>query len=573
MSVIRLLTIAAIAGLLSSLAAPAPLAAQSASYHMRTQRDVFVRMRDGVRVAVTVYRPAAPGRFPALLGASAYRYDNDSAAKTFVWNETGPIGFYVAHGYAYVRLDVRGTGKSGGTYDFFGPKEQHDLYDVIEWIAHQPWSTGKVGGIGQSYYAMAQWFMAEQHPPHLACIAPYDGNIDVYRASEYQGGIHSSYWEAWWTATTQTINLHPADGAAPRLLTRNLATELAAHPTYDDWWKERTAFEHVRSITVPLYSIGIWGKLELHLPGNLLGYQLASGPKKLLISAARNSAEAHHDFTTPEFHERVLLPFYDWCLKGEKTAYLSRPNVEYSVRPSAALRSATAWPPREAVDLRYYLGAGPTGSVISLNDGSLDSAPAAGGKTSYTYPNPGWTNGVVGPGPGGTPDAARRVLTFTTAPLDRDVVLAGPSELTLYVASTNRDPYFFVKLSEQLPQPDDDRAKGLNPKYTIVTKGWLRGEFRDVDARYSRPLEPFYDFGALQAFVPGRIYRVRIPLIGMAYQFKAGNRIRLEVSNGDSSVTDPPQYVHQYLPSQVGTDTIYFDGAHRSQLDLTTLPS
>jgi predicted acyl esterase len=76
--------------------------------------------------------------------------------------------------------DVRGTGRSGGEYRFFDEAEQRDLYDAIEWIATQPWSDGNVGGIGQSYYAVMQWFMAIQTPPHLKCIAPYDGLIDVY---------------------------------------------------------------------------------------------------------------------------------------------------------------------------------------------------------------------------------------------------------------------------------------------------------------------------------------------------------------------------------------------------------
>jgi len=103
--------------------------------------------------------------------------------------ETGPIAWYTQHGYAYEQMDVRGTGHSSGEYHFLDKKEQHDYYEVVEWIAKQPWSTGKVCGVGQSYYAMAQWLMAEQNPPHLACIAPYDGYIDSYHNSAYQGGI------------------------------------------------------------------------------------------------------------------------------------------------------------------------------------------------------------------------------------------------------------------------------------------------------------------------------------------------------------------------------------------------
>ena len=78
-------------------------------------------------------------------------------------------------------MDVRGTGRSGGEYHYQCKREQRDLYETIEWIARQRWSSGKVGGIGQSYFARSQWFMATQNPPHLACVAPYDGHIDTYR--------------------------------------------------------------------------------------------------------------------------------------------------------------------------------------------------------------------------------------------------------------------------------------------------------------------------------------------------------------------------------------------------------
>ena len=100
-----------------------------------------------------VYCPKGNGPVPALLAASPYRFDNDKLPDipAFMFRETGPIGFYVEQGYAYVRLDVRGTGRSGGAFEFLGPNEQQDLYDVIEWIAAQPWYTGRVGGIGQSY--------------------------------------------------------------------------------------------------------------------------------------------------------------------------------------------------------------------------------------------------------------------------------------------------------------------------------------------------------------------------------------------------------------------------------------
>jgi putative CocE/NonD family hydrolase len=128
-----------------------------------------VRVRDGVTIAVAIYLPKEGGRYPALFAASPYRFDNNLLPPTpqFLWRETGPIKWYLDHGYAFVHMDVRGTGRSGGEYRFLDNKEQTDFYDVIEWVAQQPWSDGKVGGIGQSYYAMTQWFMAAPASPLL----------------------------------------------------------------------------------------------------------------------------------------------------------------------------------------------------------------------------------------------------------------------------------------------------------------------------------------------------------------------------------------------------------------------
>ena len=112
-----------------------------------------IAARDGVKLGLRVYRPDGAGKHPALFGASPYRFDNNSlpASPQFLWRETGPIEFYVGNGYAYVHMDVRGSGRSGGSFGFLDRKEQQDLYDAIEWVGRQDWCSGKVGGIGQSY--------------------------------------------------------------------------------------------------------------------------------------------------------------------------------------------------------------------------------------------------------------------------------------------------------------------------------------------------------------------------------------------------------------------------------------
>jgi len=536
-------------------------------------REVKIKVHDGVEIAVALYMPEGQGPFPALFAPSPYRYDNNllPATPQFLWRETGPIDFYIRHGYVYANMDVRGCGKSGGEFRLLDKNEQRDLFDVIEWLGHQSWSNGKVGGIGQSYFCMSQWWMAIQKPPSLACIAAFDGLNDPYRASVYQGGILGDFFGSYWWNQNRVINLNPANGALPREQTCDLNLLVQKHPTYDDFWRERCAAERLGEIEVPLYSIGIWGKVDLHTRGNIDGYRRARGPKKLRMNGPVNAFAANREFNSVELHEKLLLPFYEHYLKGNATDWQSRPDVEWFVRGADTVRSAATWPPPAARYTTWYLAAGKSGSVTSLNDGSLVRKPALGAAaTPYSYPNPGWMFGVIGVGPNGAPDPARRVLTFTTTPLAQDLEIAGPIKLTLYASSTRTDTDFFVKLSEQLAQSPEDRAKELNPNYFWITKGWLRASHRALDPAKSTEMEPYHTHTDPEPIEPGKVYRFDISIEPMAHRFKKGSRVRLELVNGDSALTDV-LWTHYYNPNKIGGDTIHHSAEHPSALILPVL--
>jgi len=535
-------------------------------------REATIAVRDGTEIAVAIYAPEGSGRYPALLAPSPYRYDNNAlpAGPQFLWRETGPIDFYVKQGYAYVHMDVRGCGRSGGEFEFLGPNEQTDLYDVIEWIARQSWSNGRVGGIGQSYFCMSQWWMGILKPPALACLGAFDGLNDPYRATCYMGGIPCQFIPGYWWNQNRIINRYPANGAAPRLQKTDLDALITAHPTYDEFWRVRNAAERLEEITVPLYSIGIWGKVDLHTRGNIDGFRRARGPRKLQMRGPPNAWAANAEFNSVELHEKVMLPFYDRYLKNIKTEYESRPPVEYFVRGANVFRTADTWPPAGVKYQPFFLGGHKSGSVTSLNDGTLSARQADGGEsTSYAYPNPGWVSGVVGFAPSGPPnfDPVRRVLTFTTEPLENDLEIAGPIKLVLYASSTARDTDFFVKLSEQYPQPAEDRAKGINPASQVVTKGWLRASHRALDAKRSTEMEPYHSHTDPQPLKPGEVVRFDIGVEPNAFRFRKGSRIRLELANGDSPVTDM-LWTHYYQPNKIGQDTIWHSARYPSQLIL-----
>lgn len=468
-------------------------------------------MSDGVRVSARVFRPSGDGVYPTLFAASPYRYDNDDLppGTVFFWHETGPIHWYLERGYAYVHLDIRGTGKSEGEYGFLDARERRDLYEVIEWIAAQPWSNGKIGGIGQSYYAATQWAAASQCPPHLTCIAPFDGNIDPYRGWAYQGGIMSNFMSSWWNGSVRQANKFPANGSGPRDIDVDVPAMTMKHPTLDDFWAERIVAPLLEAVQIPVYSIGVWAKRDIHLHGNIRGYHLVRGPKKLKLISAASGAATLGLFASEAFHEKVLLPFYDHWLKGLDTDYTTRPDVEFTYNGTVVTESSPTWPPADVKYAPLYLASGPTGSVMSRNDGALKATPDVSGQTSYSYPAPDWVAGPVVMTARG-PDPVAGVLTFTSPPLEAALDIAGPIELQIYATSTRTDLNVIVRLAEQLSQTADARETGQQPESRLVTKGWLRASHRAVDAALSHLGAPMHGHSVVEPLTPGEPVALRV---------------------------------------------------------------
>lgn len=530
--------------------------------------DYFVAMSDGVEIALRVYTPdGSVEPRPTLFAVSPYRFDNDEVPEThtFLWYEMGPFRWYVEeHDYAFVRADVRGTGRSGGEFGFMNERERRDLYELVEWVAEQPWSTGKIGGIGQSYYAISQWALAAVRPPHLTCLAPYDGCDDVGSSIAHSGGIPSiPFMNAWWTESFRPANESPFSGP-PRKLPSDFPYDVAQHDTFDQYWKERTFLDDLAACDIPVYAVGAWSKLDLHTSGVIDGFQRITGVKKLRLASSPNALK---EFASIAFHGQVLLPFYDWALKGIETDWLSRPTVEYEIQHDERTRSSRTWPPAEARVESLFLAMGPTNTVTSLNDGRLvDADDRPEGSTSYSYPDREW---VLGPivMQQGVVDRVKRVLTFTSEPLPEDLTIAGPSELVLHLASTRTETEVIVKLAEQLPQSAEQRATGAQPDSIVVTKGWLRSGHRDASGA-KRPFGATISLNLeLLPLARNEIHELRVPLMAVAHRFAAGSRIRIEISNADSKLTDR-QFYHVFTPAQAGTDTIFHALDYPSRLDL-----
>ena len=178
------------------------------AYKLKIEKDVDVPMRDGARLKADVFRPDDGGKFPAILNLGPYQKDKlwvppaaleEKATPHMNWETVTPE-WWVPRGYAAVRVDGRGSGKSPGQCEPWSLAEAVDFYDAIEWAAAQPWCNGKVGLSGISYFAINQWFVANLQPPSLKAIIPWEGFADIYRDALFHGGILSVFMTNWFTA-------------------------------------------------------------------------------------------------------------------------------------------------------------------------------------------------------------------------------------------------------------------------------------------------------------------------------------------------------------------------------------
>jgi len=535
-----------------------------------TPFEIAVRSRHGATVRADVYLPAGgKGPFPVLLCASPYQKSLRRLPVNWVFAfiEYGPMQLYLDRGYAYVIVDVPGSGVSEGDFDFVSRQEGEAINDVIEFVAQQKWATGKIGMIGQSYLCWSQWNAARTRPPHLTTIVPFDGATDMYRDWMYQGGVPALLFVGIW-GTGSVMLLHQSEGHDIYGGNRHLMIpDIFAHPLDDEWQRRRSPFWELDQVDIPVFSIGVWGKATLHLRGNVLGYERVRGPKQLLITHPDSWPGAQKLFADPEFHEREILPWYEHHLKGVANGVMQRQPVRFFVNGEGEYRAADAWPPSDVRAAVFYLAGTKSGVVRSLNDGSLAETPptAATESTSWTYPDPLWSvAGVTMFDANGVPDHTARVNTYTTPAFERDREFTGHGVVVLHASSDQRDFDLFVKVCVLSP----GGPHGWRPRK--VTQGWLRASHRVEDPALTREMRPFHAHQRAEPVEPGRPYELRVELLPMSFLVKAGERLRLEITNHDSLVIDAPM-THWY-GQKVGTDTYHHDMAHPSRLVLPERP-
>ncbi|HVU67272.1 MAG TPA: CocE/NonD family hydrolase [Ktedonobacteraceae bacterium] len=522
------------------------------------EKNLRVRMRDGVYLSTDVYRPAEGGPFPVLLIRTPYNKEDPQLLST-----PPEASRLLEAGYAVVAQDVRGRYASEGVFDPFA-QEAADGADTIAWAQSQPWSTGKIGTFGLSYMAMTQWLQAGEQPEGLAAMAPSQVPAGYYEGMEYQGGVFQTHGLVW-SLTAVAENALQRQVQQGRITEEAAAGELArlsdfspwlhrmplsdippladlapfyfdwlAHPDYDDYWRALDQRQAPERITVPALHIGGW--YDIFQSGTLENYQ------RMRLYGGSPQARRHqrlimgpwtHGVFEGSFDERsygaaasaraldltgMHLRWFDHWLKGEANGVEQEKPVWLFVMGLDQWRAEDDWPLPDTHYRAYYLHSAGHANTVS-GDGLLCPAlPDAEAVDVYISDplNPVPTRGgamnfdLCGPCDQRSIETREDVLCYTTPPLTAPLEVTGPLALILWVSSSARDTDFTGKLVDVYP---DGRAE-------ILTDGILRARYRESLAQ---PLP-------LKA---GERYELRLDLGATSNVFRVGHRIRLEVASSN----------------------------------------
>jgi predicted acyl esterase len=567
---------------------------------MRIDWNVPIAMDDGLVLRADVFRPIAEGRYPVILTYGPYakglafqdgypsawqrmaeQHPDVAAGSSNLYQswEVADPEKWAPHNYACVRVDSRGAGCSPGFIDPFSPRETKDYYDCIEWAGVQPWSNGKVGLNGISYYGINQWHVASREPPHLSAMCIWEGAADWYRDMTHHGGILSTFWENWYDMQVKTVQygagergkrsrVHGDLVCGPEVLTEeelaknraNFGADIAAHPLDDD-------YHHARSpiwskVKVPFLSAANWGGQGLHTRGNFEGFVRAASKQKWL--EVHGIEHWTHFYT--DYGRHLQLRFFDYFLHGKKNGWHKQPPVQLLVRHVDRFveRGEKEWPLKRTKWTKFYLDPA---------NGSL-GGKAAKKKAVLRF------------------NAMADGVTFLTPPLAHETEITGPSAVKLFVSSSTNDADIFVVLRVFSPDFQEVVFQGAIDPHTPVGQGWLRASHRQLDKKLSKPYRPYHTHTKKQPLKPGEVaaldieiwptsivvpagYRVALTIRGKDYVYRGPSGGRL--SNFKNELTGCGPFLHddpRDRPPQIfgGVTGLHFGGTARPYLLLPVIP-
>jgi len=509
---------------------------------MQVDWDAPIKMDDGVVLRADVFRPLGDGKYPVIITYGPYAKGLDFAEgyksqwtrliKAVPDTLKGSSNIYqnwelvdpekwVPDGYAIVRVDSRGAGRSPGIIDSWSAREAHDFHDCIEWAGTQSWSNGKVGINGISYYAMNQWQVGALQPPHLAAMCIWEGASDYYRELTRHGGILCDFLGDWFNRQVLTVQYGVGDNGARSKVTgdtiagpetlsaeqlkKNRADvdgEALRRPLIDDYYRAR--MPDFSKIKVPLLSAGNWGGQGLHPRGNFEGYLRAASTQKWL--------EVHGDTHFTHFYSNygaaLQRKFFAHFLKGENSGWDQQPKVSLNVRwpgEKFVLRAENEWPLARTQWTPYYLQ--PAGHGLAT------SAPQEATTLAYETTGDGYT--------------------FSTPPMTSDLEITGPVAAKLWLSSDTTDADVIVALRVYDPAGTEVVFIGSNDPRTPVGLGWLRASQRKLDAPETKPYRPLHTHDDIQPLTPGTPVELDVEVWPTSIVVPKGYRIAFTVRGKD----------------------------------------
>ena len=508
---------------------------------MQIDWDVPVPMADGVILRADVFCPVQDGQYPVLLTYGPYakglsfqegypsawdrmaeKHPDVTAGSTNKyqnWEVVDPEK-WVPDGYVCVRVDSRGCGRSPGYIQHFAPRETDDFEQCIEWSGTQPWSNGKVGLNGVSYYGINQWQVASRQPKHLAAMCVWEGAADWYRDMTHHGGILSTFWANWSDMQVKTVQYGLGERGPKSAVTGELVCgdvtlpedemaqnrcdfgeEIRAHPLDDAYHRERSAAWD--KITAPLLTAANWGGQGLHLRGNFEGYVRSASKNKWLES---HGLEHWTEFYTA-YGVELQKRFFGHFLKGEDTGWANQPKVQLLIRHLDRFekRFEDDWPIPRTQWTKFHLDRETMG---------LSENPSAS-KHSISF------------------DALGDGLTFLSDPLASETEITGPSAVKLSVSSSTTDADLFAVLRVFDPDGNEITFQGAIDPHTPIGQGWLRVSHRKLDPTLSEPWRPYHSHDKHQPLTPGEPVDLDIEIWPTSLVVPAGYRIGLTVRGKD----------------------------------------
>jgi putative CocE/NonD family hydrolase len=528
-------------------------AASAATFDSHVRESVMVAMRDGVRLATDVYRPArrgvyAIGRFPVVVARTPYNKEGEHAKGEF----------FARQGYVFVAQDCRGFFASEGR---FSPMvyEGVDGYDTIEWAASQGWSNRRIGTTGASYLALVQYAAMAEQPPHLEAVYAAVGPTNYYRDTAWRGGIPSLGWPVWIanaaagrtlapdrkTQIEETVRepaawLRQAPPARMSLFEAlpDHAAAYAAfyrHPFFDDYWRNPGFWPEgfiQRMKTVPALLVSGWYDSFAEPTLRLFRSLSAKATSHVIVGpwphayGKRECGEALFGEDAALDERALQLAWFDRWLRKSDTTAVSAPvryfmigggpgYSEERMQPGGSWKESDVWPPQNVRPLILHL---------DKNARLAEPAPEKPGAETYIFdpadPTPvvggRYRNGCIVDVDSSVLRRRDDIVRFSTAPLEVPMEITGAVSLELNVRTSARDADFIARLVDVWP---DGYAMP-------VAEGQVRLSRRTGGVKSDR-------------VKPGDTYTVAIDLGTTALLVPARHRLRLDIASAAFPASEP----------------------------------